>query len=276
MRISGRGNLEKITPPSIAENPDIKLYEARTVPSGNPNEVCFEQVLIPKSETITSIPAIAFSYFDSRTADFRTINRGPFPVKVEAMPQQAAQVIATVPSTIQQETKILGRDIVYLKSLPKVWKLEQDVPWYRTRLFRILMALPALLVALAAGVSARRNALANDVALSRRQKAPKAARAHIQRAGQTLRQNNETEFHEALWNALADYFGHRLNLAPGEVTLQAVLARFPGESAALETLFNTVEQRRYGIRSGQGGPDEMKALLQQLEITLRKCERMKP
>ncbi len=130
MRVSGTGNLSQITPPVLEENHDFKLYEARTVPSQNPNEVRFEQVVIPKSESVTNLPSIAFSYFDTRTADFRTIRRGPFPVQVEAMPQQAAQIIATAPSTIMPETKVLGRDIVYLKPRPKTWKTAGATPWH--------------------------------------------------------------------------------------------------------------------------------------------------
>ena len=126
-----------------------------------------------------------------------------------------------------------------------------------------------------AGVAANRNALANDVARARRQKAPKAARKNLQRAEQALRKRDEAAFHEALWNTLADYFGHRLNLAPGEVDLQTVLARMPQESEALETLFNTIEQRRYGLGSGKSSTAEKKILLRQLAATLRKCERIK-
>lgn len=274
MRISGRGNINQITPPTLAANHNLKLYEARTLPSQNPNEVIFEQVIIPSSDSVTNIPSIAFSYFNTKTADFRTITKGPFPIRVEAR-QQAAQIIATVPSSIRQGTEILGRDIVYLKSVPKKWKTAGGIPWHRTRLFHVLLVLPALSLAVVAGITARRNRLASNVALARRQKAPKAARHNVQLAEQALRKKDETAFYEALWNALADYFGHRLNLAPGEVTLPTVLARVPKETEALETLFGTIEHRRYGLRSGEGSKKEMKALLQQLNTTLRKCERMK-
>jgi len=275
MRISGRGNINQITPPTIEANHNLKLYEARTLPSQSPSEVLFEQVVIPTSDSVTNIPAITFSYFNTKTADFRTITRGPFPVAVEAMPQQTAQIIATVPSSIRQETKVLGRDIVYLKPLPKVWKLGTDTIWYNTSLYRILLALPALLLVLASGWTARRNKLAGNAALARRQKAPRAARKHVQRAGQAMRRQDAAAFHEAVWDTLADYFGHRLNLLPGDVTLQAVLARVPGETETLVTLFNTVEQRRYGLDAGESSKEEMKALLKQLNTTLRKCERMK-
>ena len=275
MRISGQGNIKQITPPSLEVNHDLKLYEARTLPSQQPNEVIFEQVVIPASDSVTNIPAIVFSYFNTKTSDFRTITKGPFPISVEARPQQAAQIIATVPSSIQQETEILGRDIVYLKSIPKKWKPSDSIPWYRTRLFYILLALPALLLTVIAGITAHRNRLASNVALARRQKAPKTARRNVQLAEQALRKKDEAAFYEAMWDALTDYFGHRLNLAPGEVTLQTVLTRVPRETEALEALFSTIEQRRYGLRSGDDSKEEMKALLRQLNHTLRKCERMK-
>ena len=276
MRIHGQGNLEKIIPPGITDHHDIKLYDARTVSTQTPDEVRFEQVLIPKSDGIKEIPTISFSYFNTKTADFRTITRGPFPITVESAPQNAAQVIATVPSTIQQATKVLGRDIAYLKTRPGEWRMKDAEIWYRTPLFRILLALPLIgLIALSIVVTWR-NVLDNNVALARRQKAPKTARRNIQLAKRALHAKDEAAFHQAMWGALAEYFGHRLNLAPGEITLQAVLARIPGETAAIEHLFNAIEQRRYGIRPHEGDPkDEMKALLREFSSVLKQCERMK-
>ena len=140
----------------------------------------------------------------------------------------------------------------------------------------ILLALPLVLLTALAIVVARRNALNNNVALARRQKAPKTARRNIQLAERAMRAKDEAAFHQAMWNALTEYFGHRLNLAPGEVTLQTVLARIPGETADIEHLFSDIEQRRYGIRSHEGNPrSEMKALLRKLSSVLKHCERMK-
>lgn len=276
MRIRGQGNLEKIIPPGITDHHDIKLYDARTVPTQTPNEVRFDQVIIPKSDSVKDIPAISFSYFNTKTADFRTITRGPFPITVEPAPQNAAQVIATVPSTIQQETKVLGRDIAYLKTRPGAWRMKGDETLHRTPTFRVLLALPLVWLIALSIIVARKNALNNNVALARRQKAPKAARRNIQLAKRALHAKDEAAFHQAMWDALAEYFGHRLNLAPGEINLQTVLARIPGESAALEHLFTALEQRRYGIQSREGDPrDEMKTLLRELSSVFKQCERMK-
>jgi hypothetical protein len=276
MRILGKGNINQITPPTLAENHDLKLYEVRSVQTQNPEEVRFEQVIIPTSDSVTEIPAITFSYFNTKTADFRTISKGPFPITVESVPQQAAQVIATIPSTFLQETEILGRDIVYLKSIPKRWQTSDNVAWHQTKPFYIAIIFPGIFLLAIFGITANRNALANDVARARRQKAPRAARKNVQRAEQAIRKKDEAAFYEAMWDTLVEYFGHRLNLAPGEVSLPVVLARLPQEGKALEHLFNTIEQRRYGFHSGNDKPrDEMKVLLRQLTTTLKKCERIK-
>ncbi|WP_168433568.1 BatD family protein [Pontiella sulfatireligans] len=275
MRIAGQGNITQIIPPDLETNHDLKLYDARSAPSKNPGEVRFEQVVIPTSDTVKEIPAISFSYFNTKTSDFRTITKGPFPISVEAIPEQVAQVIATIPSAVMQETEILGRDIVYLKPLPKKWTLADATPWHRSRLFFMLLPIPALLLIIVAFATGRKNRLANNVALARRQQAPKAARRSVQQAEKAMHKKNDEAFYEALWNALADYFGNRLNLPPGDVNLQTVLKRVPKEAEAIEKLFTTIEQRRYGIEAGDGSKHEMKALLKQFNSTLHKCERMK-
>ncbi|HEY5653828.1 MAG TPA: BatD family protein [Pontiella sp.] len=273
MRIYGEGNLSKITPPSIEENHEFKLYEARTVSSGNSNEVLFEQVMIPKSDAITHIPEIEFSYFNTQTADFRTISRGPFPVTVEAAPQQTAQIIATVPGSVQQETQIIGRDIVYLKPVPKCWRTKVTIPWYRTKIAYVLLPLPALLLIITAIASTRINILKRNPALARRQQAPKVARKYLQKADRALKKQDHATYYEALWNTLTAYFGHRLNLPPGEVTPQKIGELIPEEIESINQLFCTIEQRRYG--SDKIGTEDLETLKKQITTLMHKCERMK-
>ncbi len=275
MRITGAGNLKKTTPPSMAETPGFKRYDTRVVPTENPNEMLFEQVVIPTSDSIKEIPPVSFSYFNTQTADFRTITKGPFPITVEPAPRQAAQVIMSVPTTAQQETKVLGHDIAYLKPKPSRWTTDADIAFHRTPAFRIAVVVPALLLAMTALVTTKRNRLANDVALARRQEAPKAARRNVHRAEQAIKKKDTAAFNEAMWTALTEYFGHKLNLAPGQVTLQSVQSRIPTEAETLQGLFGTMEQRRYAVQGAADSPEEMQQLLRTMVETFRKCERMK-
>jgi hypothetical protein len=278
-RIRGKGNLSQITPPKLPDSSDFKQYEARILPSENPDELIFEQVVIPKTDEVKEIPPIAFSYFNTQTADFRTLKKGPFPITVEAVPQQAAQVIARLPSqTVKPDTQVIGRDIIYLKPAPSRWIKPTVATSAKTKQNVILLSLPALLLALVTGFSARRNKLAGNVALARRHKALKTAVRSLDRAESALRKKDNSAFYEALWTAMTDYFGHRLNLAPGEVTLQTVQDRLPQKvdlNETLEMLFSTIEQRRYGLGADADSKAEKKKLHHQLFNTLKKCERIK-
>jgi hypothetical protein len=276
MKITGEGNLSQITPPKMPSNPDLKCYDARILKTPNPDELVFEQVVIPKSERVKQIPPIAFSYFNTKTSDFRTIKKGPFPIEVDAGAQKTAQVIARVESTLPTQTEILGRDIVYLKPQPETWYYRNSsVLDTKHWILYLFFGLPALLVFGAWFRSAHRNALAGDVARARRQKAPKAAKEQLQRAHVALRKKDAALFYEAAWNALADYLGHRLNLAPGEVSANKVAEKIPQQAEALTELFNTIEQRRYGASASEDSVAEMKQILKRIEQVLAKCERIK-
>ncbi len=275
MRISGSGNLEKIMPPQMKEEPGIKRYDVNTVPSDNPNEILFEQVIIPTTDAITELPPITFSYFNTQTADFRTETAGPFPIEVEAAPQQVATVMGNLAPAAQSETKVLGSDIAYLKPRPPKWIFKHHARLFESLEFRIAMALPPLLLILTFVAVGRRNRLEKDTALARRQKAPKAARQTIQRAEQAMKKQDAQAFYEAMWNTLETYFGHRLNLARGQVTKQIVVDHIPAEAEMLEQLFDGIEHRRYGMQTETHSTDEMKRLLKQMVETLKRCERMK-
>jgi hypothetical protein len=274
MRITGSGNLAKLMPPQLEGLTGIKLYDVRTVPTDNPNEVCYEQVLIPTSDTVTELPPIAFTYFNTQTADFRTITKGPFQLSVEAVPDQSAQVMTSRPAA-PAATQVLGYDIAYLKTKPSRWVTAGDAAWHRTPRFRIMLVLPACIVAITGLIVARRSRFEQNEALVRRQKAPRAARQNIQRAGQAIKNGDAAAFYDAVWHTLTEYFGHRFNLASGEVTLQSVLERIPDEDHAIEQLFTITEQRRYGIDAGKSDPAEMKSMLRQLVALLKKCERIR-
>lgn len=276
MRISGTGNLAMLSEPTIPDTSNIKVYESKSVPTQTPNEVGFEQVVIPESEDVQEIPAITFSYFNTRTADFRTITKGPFPITVTPSKQPSAPIVSSLADTAPRATEIIAQDIAYLKPTPAAWVTASNQPLQLRAPLIWFLPLPALLVALAGAVSMRRRALAGNIELARRQQAPKAARKQIRCAEKAIQAGDADAFYKALWDALSTYFGHRLNLAPGQITLQTVLEKVPDESGDIAQLFQTVEHRRYGIDAEpEHQHDEMKQLLHRLNLTLRKCERMK-
>jgi hypothetical protein len=78
-KISGPGYTDNITIPLLKSNSALKTYPPEKLQSG-PNDINYKQIIIPQSTNLTAIPKISFTWFDTKTANYKTATRGPFPI----------------------------------------------------------------------------------------------------------------------------------------------------------------------------------------------------
>ena len=276
MAISGDGNFDRVMAPSLPTNNLFRLY-GEPIRKPEDNAVRFEQVVSPRSADVREIPAVSFSFFDTQSGTYRTVKSAPVPITVTATSNSTAQVFAAKDSIVlpSPETPFatesdLQRIGVHLQSF---W--QHIHPW--------LWIFPAVLVLSIAAFAAQKIRLRrqSDTARIRRQKAPKAARKALRAAEHARRKNDAAVFYDSLWSALAAYFGHRLNLPPGEVTSTAALqaltrAGFAREKInTLHKIFEQVEASRYGFLEDGKSPDTMEKMQSSLEQILKQCEKEK-
>ena len=292
VQIVGEGNLENISAPQFIAGDDFKVYEPRLVSKDIDSNrgigrKTFEQVLIPRSDKVKTLPALTFSYFDPTKAAYDTITRGPFPLVVHASSNATAKMLQAVPTQPEANTIILGTDIVYLKPAPSHWTHAKDRPWYLHHIFLASQLLPALVVGLIFLSVMRREKLAADVALARRHQAPRSARVGLRKAEDALSADNQKVFFEAVWETLASYFGNRLNLSPGEITSDVVIGALiagkldPALTEQVRDLFSYCEKERFSY--GQTKTMALSAqdkkidadLLNRLNHLLKECERIR-
>ncbi len=286
MTVRGEANLEAVNVPRLDLGPAFRVYDPRLVSRGdNPREKTFEQVVIPRDGTATEIPALSFSYFDPPARAYRTVTRGPFPLVVHASTNGAATLRLATAMPAGPQILEGAPDIVYLKPvvLPHPIGEGKLRPLRRFDVFRwpgtLVHALPAAVALAALLVARRREVLENDVARARREQAPKAARPAVAKARAAAEQGNGAAFHEALWEALTTYFGNRLNLAPGEVARDRVVAAFEPAGVGQETLdgirrlFDSCDEARYA--GGASGAAGMRDRVEMLVKILGRCERVK-
>ena len=273
MTIVGEGNYDRILPPALPEDAPFRLFGDAVRQQGN-NGVRFEQVISPRDDEVTAIPAIEFSYFDSENGSYRTVKSTEIPITVTASSNDTAQifaasntqVIAPANQPFASESDI-QRFIGWLKNL---WA--QIRPWLWT--LPTALGLGLLILISRKLYHWRRK----DTARMRRQQAPKAARTALKAADAALRKNDSNAFYEAAGNALNAYFGNRLNLPPGEVTPHIVLNAM--EQAGLGTdkarfLFEHIEAARYGFSESGQTAEELKAVKSELQSLLRSIEKTK-
>lgn len=122
--ISGDRLPEGFRPPVIRGTAAIKAYEVKPVPAESTavNHV-FRQVVVPADVSVTAIPAVAFSYFDGRQGEYRTLSAGPFPLTFHAERGPA--------QTIYVPTQAVGRTQALVRSPASGPSAEQASGWWR-------------------------------------------------------------------------------------------------------------------------------------------------
>mgnify|MGYP003587278164 CR=1 FL=1 len=286
LQISGEGNLGNVTPPTLAGGEDVRVYEPKLVnrdvsDSRSTGRVLYEQVIIPRSEKVQQFPALTFSYLDPSSGRYESITKGPFPIKVRPG-NSAGRVVAATGAPAEPRPAILGTDIVYLKSPPRRWTRAGQTRWLSPPLEVAVHSLPAWALLGAWIFARRRERILKDVAFSRRLRAPRSARPALRQAEKALATGQVAAFYEALWQAIAAYFGNRLNLSPGAVTRDIVAERLrtsgfdANRLAQLESLLAQCDEARYGHHEAASSPvTEEQAYYERLRDLLKACEKVR-
>jgi BatD DUF11 like domain len=243
LQLRGMGNIASVIPPSYQDSDMFKAYEARQV-GDTPDSTAergnkiFEQVVIPRTDALKELPPLQFSFFNPDSMKYETASAGPFPLTVHPSENGSNALLLQVPGTLNGGGKalVLGSDIIYLKSAPLHW-LSLSESGRRAWMKRGLNALPPFLLIGLLIATHRRKRLASDIALARRQKAPRSARANLRKAEAALKNNPTTAaVFSPLTAAALDYFGHRLNLPPGAVEASLILEKLKAAQASSEMM----------------------------------------
>ncbi len=80
--ISGPGALGTVLCPTMATDNRFRAYPPRS--RRTERAVVCEQLLIPADGSVRALPPVAFTFFDSVQGAYRTVRRGPFPLRVTA------------------------------------------------------------------------------------------------------------------------------------------------------------------------------------------------
>jgi len=277
MEITGTGNLAAVDAPAVPVDDRFRVYDPQTVKGeDSATHRVFEQVVIPRVDAVRELPAVGFSFFDPDVRAYRTITRGPVPLAVRAGPAAKPEVVEAEPRAAEpaaDKAQPLGRDIVFIKDSPGA--LEPRRPPLSQRPWFVVLQLlpPALMVALWA-FTRRRDRLASDPRLVRFRQAGREARRAL--AALDRHPAVEVEFYDELAGAVAAYLTAKLDLPPGAVERERVLARLDGERCAAEmrerigSFFQLVERARYAptaVAAAERGPalDLAKAIVDGLE-----------
>lgn len=282
--IRGTGSLDTVTPPAIPAGDGLRVYPPQQTNAGakpaaaNVAERTFEQVVIPERAGTLDLPALRFSFFDPATGAYRTASHPVIPLVVapRAAGNAPSHVVGAAPPAAAPKAETLGHDLVFIKDAPGNLRPIGARRW-RSPLFWSFQLVPLFAWLAVVVVDRRRQRLHGDAGYARFTRAGREARRALDAAKNALRPGNQAPFYDAVARALSDYLAAKLQLPPGAVAADTVVAHLAsrGVDAAvadrLRTLFAHCEQVRFAPATANDG--DMQRTLDEADGVIRTLER---
>jgi hypothetical protein len=255
IQVAGRGALDNVTLPPLDDWRDFKAYPPTsktetTDTLGVEGVKTFEQVVVPQSEDLKELPALAFSFFDPSQKAYRTLRQAPTPIVVRPSGGSSALAAAAASQEAAGNPAPPQQDIVYLKTrLGAAGVLSPPLlhqPW-----FAALQGLPVAAWLGALFWRKRREHLARHPRILRRQAVRRTVRQGLTQLRQLAQANQAEEFFALVFRLLQEQLGERLELPAAAITEAVVDDQLrprgvPAASLdALRDLFHVCNQARY-------------------------------
>ena len=271
VKISGNGNVKLIKDPTVEFPNDFEIYdskvnvETQNTENGVIGSKMIEYMAIPRFAGDFTIPPIEFSYFDVKSASYKTLKSEPYTLHVEkGTDDENASGPVVSNFTNKENVKYLGQDIRYLKV--KGFRFaEKNELFFGSFLYILCYIVPAILFIIFFIVYRKQVKENSNIALVRTKKANKIAVRRLKIAGRLMKENKREEFYDEVLRALWGYLSDKLNIPQATLSkdnVEAELVKY-GVDESLITEFmdilNTCEFARYAPSQTSDAMDRLYA-----------------
>ena len=231
--ISGNGNVKLLKNPEVEFPSDFDIYDPKvetnikTTTGGSTGTKTIEYMAIPRYAGDFEIPAIAFSYFDTKSGAYKTLTSGPYKLHVE-QGQGGGNAPVVSNFSNKESVKYLGKDIRYLKVNP-IRFVPRDEMFFGSLAFYLCYIIPVVLFVIFFIIYRKQVKENANIALVRTKKANKTAVKRLKNAGKLLKENKKEEFYDEVLRALWGYLSDKLSIPLANLTkdnVEAELAKY--------------------------------------------------
>ncbi|MFA5370180.1 MAG: BatD family protein [Candidatus Omnitrophota bacterium] len=281
VEIEGSGNFDTVLMPDLGKDSGFKRYEPEV--SQASSRKCFQQVIIPVSDSVKEIPAVSFSYFDPAVKMYKVVTQPAIPVEVVPLREDPARrptvsSAGTADSRDSGHIEALGRDIVYIKEGPGLLRPAKK-PFCFHSLFFAAVFVPFILVLSTLIIKRRRARLDSDIKYARKCRAYKIALKNIKELRNAIAKGSRDRFFERAIKALKEYLGDKFHLPAAGMT-KDIVSNLRRDGVAddiikeIEEFFNICDMARYAPLKAQTKemtrPYELfKSIVDKLERSVR-------
>lgn len=281
--ISGVGNMKLIKTPEIEFPESFELYDPKIenrfklTSSGFQGEKIIEYLAIPRHAGEFIIPSLKFSYFDTESKEYKTIDTESYTLKVAKGKEGSNEAVASFVS--KEELKMLGQDIRYMKS-GTVKLQKRDDYFFASTTYWLCYIIPLLLFALYIMLYHKQMKDNADITGMRTKKANSIAVKRLKVSQKLLKENNKEQFYDEILKALWGYLSDKLNIPVSRLTKDNVAVELSARAvntdiiSELEAILNECEFARYAPGDAAAAMDNVykKAMdiIGKMENTIKK------
>lgn len=265
--ISGNGNVKLLKNPEVEFPNDFDIYDPKvetnikTTTGGSTGTKTIEYMAIPRYAGDFEIPAIAFSYFDTKSGAYKTLTSGPYKLHVE-QGQGGGNAPVVSNFSNKESVKYLGKDIRYLKVNP-IRFVPRDEMFFGSLAFYLYYIIPVVLFVIFFIIYRKQVKENANIALVRTKKANKTAVKRLKNAGKLLKENKKEEFYDEVLRALWGYLSDKLSIPLANLTkdnVEAELAKYGVDESLISEfmdILNTCEFARYAPAQASDAMDKL-------------------
>ena len=283
--ISGNGNIKLIKNPEVVFPNDFDVYDPKvevdikTTAAGSSGTKTIEYMAIPRYAGDFEIPAIAFSYFDTKSGSYKTIKSEPYKLHVEQGKGGTATSPVVSNYSNKESVKYLGKDIRYLK-VKNIRFVPKNDLFFGSFMYYMCYLIPAILFVVFFFIYRKQVKENANIALVRTKKANKMAVRRLKNAGKLMKENKKEAFYDEVLRALWGYLSDKLSIPQANLTkdnVEAELAKYGVDDTLINEfmdILNTCEFARYAPAQASDAMDKLYELtvdaIGKMENTIKK------
>jgi len=278
---TGNGNIRLLKNPEVIFPNDFETYDPivneniKTTTQGTNGTKTFEYTAVPRYAGDFEIPAIIYSYFDTKEGIYKTLSSESFNLHVErgVGGEGAPPVISNFSN--QESLKYLGQDIRYIKLFTRPHFILNNEIFFGSFIYLFVYLIVSIFFMVFFMIYRKQVKENANIALVRTRKANKAAVKRLKNAEKLLKENQKEAFYEEVMRALWGYLSDKLNIPQAHLTKENVVTELSkhgvGEVLTNEftDILHTCEYARYA--PGQGS-EAMDTLFKQTVDAIGKME----
>lgn len=230
--VKGVGNMKLLGDPQIDFPSEFEVYDPiinnnfSLRSSGFTGEKVYEYVITPRSSGTYTIPAAKFSYFDTSSNSYRTIESESYTLDVEKGNDAPA---ATANLYIGKERgRVLATDIRHIK-LDEGETKKEHTTLFGSTTYVLLYIIPLLLFIAYIIVYRRKMAENANLTLVRTKKANKVAVKRLKIANRLLKENKKNEFYDEILKTMWGYMSDKLSIPVSQLSKENIAAELAGK-----------------------------------------------